>query len=615
MTKYWLLLKLVLLSGLHSAAQDCNCPVFENQRKLQRTAESFSLTDALKEISHQSSPLCKARYQEWLAESYTQKALFDSAADCLEKSAALLRRSACEEPAYYHYYRQLSALYYAKGAYPRSVEYSLKLLPLAEAGRDPFELGTVLLQLSQTFNKMKESSKGLSYARQALPLLEKQLAPLEKAGLLSRASTVYLWCYQDSKIKSLLDTARMMTLELLDICRKNRFSLLLQKGYNMMNGYAHESGDYKTALAYIDSSFQLALATGDISRQATNYGDKADILMEMGKFAEARRLADSCLALHKKTGNPETIANAYALIYQISTRTENYKDALNAMENYYEIQDSLTNVEKSRTINELEQKYNKARNEKTIRELAQQKRIYVLLAAAGLFALLGLLFFFRQQSLKNKQKILETEQRLNRARMNPHFFFNALSSLQGFALEGHDGKSIASNLSKFSHIMRETLESTYKEYVTVEQETDFLREYLELQKIRFPQKFTYEIGIDPSLEPHDTLLPSMILQPFVENSIEHGFTGIGYPGHLSVQFSQKENELLVTVTDNGKGLSGPGKENPAHISRASQIIKDRIYLLNAKLKTKAFFVIDKNSEGKGVSVTIHLPLLYRDAVN
>lgn len=614
MMKNGLLLTLFFALCHYSGAQDCNCAAFENLRKEQRSSETFSLPEAVKVLSMQASAPCQARYQEWLAESFLQNTMFDSAEYSLEAAARQLRRSGCEEPAFYHYYRQLSAFYYAKGEFPRSLEYSLQSLPLAESARDHYEWATQLLLVAQTFNKMKESGKGLSYARQALPLLNQSLAPLEKAGLLSRASTVYLWCYQDSKVRSLLDTARMMTMELLNICRANHFNSLLQKGYNMMNGFAHESGDFKTALIYLDSSFQLAKSMGDIGRQATNYGDMADVLMEMGNFSEARRLADSCLALHKKTGNPETIANAYALIYQISTRTENYREALTAMESYYEIQDSLTNVEKSRTINELEQKYNKARNEKTIRELAQQKKIYVLLAVAGLFALLGLLFLIRQQSLKNKQKILETEQRLNRARMYPHFFFNALSSLQALALEGNNGKSIASNLSKFSHIMRETLENTYKEYVTIEQEAGFLQEYLELQTIRYPGKFSFSIGIDKAIEPHETLIPSMILQPFVENSIEHGFSGIGYPGQLSVQFLQTEKELLVSVTDNGKGLSEPGKENTAHISRASQIIKDRIYLLNIKLKTKASFVIDTNKDGKGVSVEIHLPLLYSDTL-
>lgn len=143
--------------------------------------------------------------------------------------------------------------------------------------------------------------------------------------------------------------------------------------------------------------------------------------------------------------------------------------------------------------------------------------------------------------------------------MNPHFFFNALSSLQSFALENKDGKAVATNLSKFSHIMRQTLESTYKEYVTIEEESIFLNEYLELQKIRFPQKFTYEIIIAADVEADETLLPAMILQPFAENSIEHGFTGIAYEGKLIISFNKQNNNLVVQITDNGKGLTSTEK--------------------------------------------------------
>ena len=236
----------------------------------------------------------------------------------------------------------------------------------------------------------------------------------------------------------------------------------------------------------------------------------------------------------------------------------------------------------------------------------------MLLAIAGLLAAIAVGFFLRQQSLKHKQRILETEQRLNRARMNPHFFFNALASLQSFALRENDGKALASNLSKFSHIMRETLESTYKEYVTIEQEIEFLNEYLEVQKIRFPQTFSYEVNADSNLDIDELQIPAMIIQPFVENSIEHGFVGVDYPGKVTVNFTSENKELLIQITDNGKGLSTTAKENNEHISRASQIIKDRIYLLNIKLKTKAGFSIDNNSTGNGVFVKIHLPLLYKD---
>jgi len=196
--------------------------------------------------------------------------------------------------------------------------------------------------------------------------------------------------------------------------------------------------------------------------------------------------------------------------------------------------------------------------------------------------------------------------------MNPHFFFNALTALQKFAVKENNPAAMASNLSKFSNIMRETLESTYKEYVTIEQEIEFLNEYLEVQKIRFPHSFAYEVKADNSLDVDELLIPAMIIQPFVENSIEHGFAGVDYPGNVSVSFAKENKDLLINIIDNGKGLSTSVKENNEHISRASQIIKDRIYLLNIKLKTKAGFSIDNASEGKGVVVKINLPLLYKN---
>ena len=107
----------------------------------------------------------------------------------------------------------------------------------------------------------------------------------------------------------------------------------------------------------------------------------------------------------------------------------------------------------------------------------------------------------------------------------------------------------------------------------------------------------------------------MILQPFVENSIEHGFTGIDYTGNIHIDFKKENDNLLITVIDNGKGLADQEKGNGEHISRAGQIIKDRLYLLNKKLKTKARFLITNNKNGTGAVVEIYLPILHKADVN
>jgi two-component sensor histidine kinase len=613
MKKTILLLIISCTLLLHINAQtDCNCPDFIKLREQKRNTGVFNHDEAILKLQGNKFSGCTPRYNEWLAEKMITKKDFDSAKYFLQIAFDYYKNTGCNDEVYSNYYKLLATIHHHLGEYANSAELCYKLLPITEITGDKYDKANCLLLLSNSFNRMKQSVKGIEYARLAAPEIEQLIQPYEKAALLFELSARYLWYYQDTENKTYIDTAEYYTRAQLEIGRKEGFTDIIGNGYNKMNGYAHERNDFVTALKYVDSSIYLFEKVGNRTQIATSYGDKADILMEMKNYKEARRYADSCLSLNLQNKNPELIANSYALIYQISNSSENYKDAVWAMNEYLTINDSLIAVEKSNKINELEKKYSQAKNENKIKDLDKKKQLYFFLAIAGLLAALAIAFFLRQQSLKHKKNILETEQRLNRARMNPHFFFNALTTLQKFALRDNDGQAMASNLSKFSNIMRETLESTYKEYITIEQEMEFLNEYLEVQKIRFPQTFSYEVNADKNLDIDELQIPAMIIQPFVENSIEHGFVGVDYPGKVTVDFTSENKELMIQINDNGKGLNTTAKENNEHISRASQIIKDRIYLLNIKLKTKAGFSIDNNSTGNGVIVKIHLPLLYKE---
>lgn len=384
----------------------------------------------------------------------------------------------------------------------------------------------------------------------------------------------------------------------------------LTKSYRVLESAAYHKGDLKKALLYIDSALYFGKQIRKPKSLAALYTAKAWDHLDLGQPQEAIRWMDTCLLYTQKSyGKTASVINIYLEASNIYEGAGDTTRAYKAFKVYEHLKDSLFGIQRAEKINELEQKYQKARNERTIKELAQEKQIYLLIAVVGLLAALVVAFYLLQQSLKHKKDILETEQRLNRARMNPHFFFNALTALQKFAMTGADGTVVASNLSRFSHIMRETLESTYKEYVTIEQEMEFLREYLQVQQLRFPNAFNFSITAHPELDSSSLLIPSMIVQPFVENTIEHGFGGINYQGEIKINFSEIANEVLIEITDNGKGLNSHIRENQEHISRASQIVKDRIYLLNIKLKSKARFSIDNVKEGSGVLVKISLPVL------
>lgn len=612
-TPFWRALFILFLFFLTappaSDAQKCYCGAVN---KIPAAADTGSARHGFTQgLLAEGSPFCKAMAYERMAKEYTEARKFDSAEQVLQQAERIYTGSNCGDSVLLKLYKEWASLYYTKADFAKAQEYTFKLLDLAQAGGDPYEIGGTYTMIAQLFNQTGQADKGITYARLAVPYAMKTIDPRKKADLLFKLSKRYLWHFQDTQTDLSLDSSELFSRMQLVIAGQNNLTSSLAAAYTNLEGVAWEREEYDKIILYLDSAL-LYTGREEYGNLAVNYYDRADLFIELKDYVRANRMADSALYYHQRSGNIAYIAEVYDLQSRIASESGDYKTAFIKKEAARSITDSIRNIEKTKQVTELERKYTQAKNEKTIQELAQQKRIYFLLAIAGLLALAALSFFLRQQSLGNKQKILETEQRLNRARMNPHFFFNALASLQTFALQGKDGASIAGSLSKFSHIMRETLESTYKEYVTIEQDTDFISKYLELQQTRFPQKFEYSFRLSPDLEPDQLLIPSMILQPFVENSIEHGFAGIDYPGLVTLDFSLRDNNLHITIADNGKGLSPGPKEQDEHISRAGQIIKDRIYLLNLRLKTKAAFSIANNANGKGVRVDIRLPLLYKD---
>lgn len=598
----------LFLNGSLFAQQKCTCPAYESVSKKYKDNRLIANV-----LIQSTNGLCQAKGFEVLADVLTDENELDSAEIVLQKALNIYKKTDCGDAVLLDVYKFFAQVFYSRADFAKAQEYSFKMLHCAEVAGNIFEQAKCNTMIAQLFNQTNQAHKGIIYARRAASFLPQITIPDKKREMLFVLSKRYLWHFQDTKTQTSLDSSQLFSLQQMAIARKLNNRESIARAFNNLQGIEYEKGNYKKALQLLDSSF-VYTDKDNYADLRTYFFDKADILIEQKNFKEAEILADTSLFYGKKLGNKAYTADCYELIARIAKEKGDYKKAFEFNELGRSITDSIRNIEKTEAVTKLEKKYNQAKNEKTIKELAQQRSIYLLLALAGILGVVAIGFFFRQQSLKHKKDILETEQRLNRARMNPHFFFNALTTLQKFALRENDGQALASNLSKFSNIMRETLESTYKEYVTIEQEMAFLNEYLEVQKIRFPKTFSYEVSADNEVEIDEVLIPSMIIQPFVENSIEHGFVGIDYSGKIIVHFSTENKEILIKIQDNGKGLSTTLKDENQHISRASQIIKDRIYLLNIKLKTKAGFSIDNDASGMGVIVKIHLPLLYKTEI-
>lgn len=583
--------------------QNCQCQVYT---QLNKTKQNDSLM-AIKLIKS-SHTICQAKGYELMGQWFNNKNKPNLALLNLQKALHLYQKNNCNDSLLLNIYKQFAQYYYGIGDFAAAQKFSFKLLQSATLVANVYEIAKCNTMIAQLFNQTGQATQGIIYTRKAANAIPEIKNLNEKRGMLFSVSKRYLWHYQDTKIKTSLDSSELLGQQCLNISKIINNRIFISQAYSHLQGIAYEYGNYPKAMRLLDSSFAYIDNT-QLDDLAVNFFDKADIYIELKQFVKAESAADSSLHYNQMIGNISYIAEAYALIARIAKEKGDYKKALKYILLEKEITDSIKNTNTSKAVTELEKKYNQVKNENTITELSKKKQLYFFIALAGLLSAMALAFFFRQNTLKNKKNILETEQRLNRARMNPHFFFNTLTTLQKLALTQNNGQAMASNLAKFSNIMRETLESTYKDYISIEQEMEFLNQYLEVQKIRFPQTFSYQVSAQASVAVDELQIPSMIIQPFIENSIEHGFAGVTYPGVIDVQFEKDNQNLIITITDNGNGLNTQPKQNN-HISRASQIINDRLYLLNRKLKTKAHFSINNRVNGNGVVVKIHLPILF-----
>ncbi len=215
------------------------------------------------------------------------------------------------------------------------------------------------------------------------------------------------------------------------------------------------------------------------------------------------------------------------------------------------------------------------------------------------------------ERLKLENELMEMERKALRLQMNPHFIFNALDSISSFIFK-KDPKQAVRYLNNFAKLMRLTLESSMEHIHPVETEVSILKNYLELEKLRFSDKFDYQIEVDEEID-YDVGLPPMLIQPHVENAILHGIKPKEGSGFVKISFSREGNQLCCIVDDDGigrvKAKDLPGKK--AHRSMATQINKDRIDLLRRSSDELIDLeVIDKyNQAGKatGTTVIIRLP--------
>ncbi len=244
--------------------------------------------------------------------------------------------------------------------------------------------------------------------------------------------------------------------------------------------------------------------------------------------------------------------------------------------------------------------------------IIKQRNLISLILGVLLLALLSVGFLiFRQGKLKSKYETASLEQRLLRSQLNPHFVFNALNTVSSLANKKSE-KTVA-YISKLSSLIRLILKNSREEFVSLEDELKSIEDYLELQS-NFSQKFKYQIVLDDKIDKEETCIPPMFIQPFIENSIEHGLRNKDQGTiKVSIELDKIEKLLKCSIVDNGIGLEKKldSKNNNVMLyeSLSGKILEERLHIYAKTLHKKARYTISDVKNEKGVRVNVFLPFI------
>ena len=252
--------------------------------------------------------------------------------------------------------------------------------------------------------------------------------------------------------------------------------------------------------------------------------------------------------------------------------------------------------------------------------------IFRILLAMVIISGLWIFIYRRIKRIKNKNEVerklleierqkFELEQKALRLQMNPHFIFNSLNSIQSYILS-HDAEMAVTYLGKFSQLMRLILTNSGSNFIPLKEEIKSLRHYLDLEKLRFDDKFEYEINVDKRIDQEFIEIPPMIVQPYVENAIIHGILYKTGKGFISIHFTPGEKSIHCVVTDNGIGREKSRemmeKAGMQRKSTGMYITKARLEMLNQELHDQfAVNVTDmKDDDGNPTGTKVELNIQF-----
>lgn len=348
--------------------------------------------------------------------------------------------------------------------------------------------------------------------------------------------------------------------------------------FNMAETY-HKLGKYEVSNRYLDSALALSYEENELNNLKNNWSLRANNLQALKRYKEAFNALDSSYAYYQKEVGESLISQARELETKYEVKVKDQKIELLTVSN--------------------------AANNKIAR---QNKIIAIALTGLMILPIIVIFLLSRRRKLKQQLKETELEQQLLRSQMEPHFIFNTLSVLQALIRNGEKDRAVG-YLSKFAGLLRLNLKNSRTGLVPLSEEMEALILYLSLQSTRFEGTFDYEIDCYEDYEEDEIMIPPMLLQPFVENAIQHGLRNLPYKGKLNITILKQEEHLIYCkIEDNGCGVNTARTSEEGN-SLSTSITRERLAIFGKKTKLQASLKITDRSDfgEQGTLVELVIP--------
>lgn len=520
-------------------------------------------------------------------------------------------------------YRQKGYVYYALTDNVNAMDYFLKALKAGEKLNNDLLNASIYNNIANIYADLKNYPVALDYYQKYLSASISVKSQVNEIRALSNIGNIYIELSNFAEGLSYYNRAVIIANE----TGNKQISAAI---YNNLGEAFLKQKDYSLAKDNYLKSLKLADESMNIDAKVNSLNGLGKIYSSQQQYTKAEAYSKLSLHFAKQLNDVSSQANGFEILYNIYKKKKQFQNALWAYTNEKTLEDSVINDSKTAEITRLEMQYQFNKKADSIKiadyrkqalsaAIIKQDRIVKNSIIAGtlivLFSALTVFVFYKRKrdavekkhESELKTQAMDTEMKALRAQMNPHFIFNSLNSIKNY-IDKNDTAKASLYTSKFAKLMRMILENSERKEIPIAQDLKALELYMQLESLRMHNKFVYEIKVDDAIDQENTLIPPLILQPFVENSIWHGISQRESDGRIWISIRKEGNMINCIVEDNGVGIPEQAhSEQYAHADKKSlgmKITKSRIDAINRMKKNNATVTFSNLDEGTKIEVRL-----------